>query len=332
MQRKIIVVGDSPACGGAVLPYESSPTMKILNHRVALMGGRVFCAGCNSVGHIAKAGGSYRPTLCGSEQVLEGDVVVCGCPVSPMLVSSKQSMASCEDRNGKDGQFCASVIPSGWYQADVRALTNSKKTVEEFAKYPAPHDQSERFCPDMTDEDFLNLMMKLRDRAVHLSRRKLRQLESWDSDARASVVLWFGPVDESIRTYLQRGFAGCVKILEGLERKNFARYSEALVHQLGCVANGVTEDVATVCRTDVKTHTLMFKPEFCMLRPDSGRVDSKVATLIHEATHFDDAFSADDLVYGFDLSLDLAKTDPAAARRNSDNFAGYAVWETNHNI
>ena len=50
-------------------------------HLIALVGGRAFCAGCGSIGFIAKAGGLYRPGFCGAEQVLEGDVVVCGCPV-----------------------------------------------------------------------------------------------------------------------------------------------------------------------------------------------------------------------------------------------------------
>jgi uncharacterized Zn-binding protein involved in type VI secretion len=56
MLRKVIVVGDPPASGGAVLPYVG-PMMEVDGHRIALIGGRVYCEGCNSVGLIAKADG-----------------------------------------------------------------------------------------------------------------------------------------------------------------------------------------------------------------------------------------------------------------------------------
>jgi len=84
---------------------------------------------------------------------------------------------------------------------------------------------------------------------------------------------------------------------------NFVRYSEQLVKELGCRPNGDKEDVAAVCRLDVKTHTILVKQKFCTLRLNSGRLDSIVSTLIHEATHYDESFGADDIFYGFDRSL-----------------------------
>jgi uncharacterized Zn-binding protein involved in type VI secretion len=65
MMRKILVVGDSPAPGGRVLPYDG-PMLDLYGHRAALIGGRAYCEGCNSVGIIAKAGVSVpdgRPAL-----------------------------------------------------------------------------------------------------------------------------------------------------------------------------------------------------------------------------------------------------------------------------
>ena len=128
MYRNIIVVGDEPVCGGTVLSYESYPVSTIDGHRVALVGGRVFCEACKTIGFIAKAGGPYRPTLCGAEQVLEGDVVVCKCPVPPPLVSKNQSRARCDDRGGVEGIFDASVMGSNWYCPNPQALTSSKET------------------------------------------------------------------------------------------------------------------------------------------------------------------------------------------------------------
>ena len=64
MHRYLIVVGDAPATGGAVLPYEGHPISTIDGHRIALVGGRAFCAVCERVGVIAKSGGPYRAGFC----------------------------------------------------------------------------------------------------------------------------------------------------------------------------------------------------------------------------------------------------------------------------
>lgn len=55
MLRKALVVGDTPVPGGTILSYDG-PLMKVYGNRIALIGGRAYCAGCNSVGLIAKAG------------------------------------------------------------------------------------------------------------------------------------------------------------------------------------------------------------------------------------------------------------------------------------
>jgi hypothetical protein len=95
MERKILVVGDPPASGGRVLPYDG-PMLDLHGHQVALIGGRAYCAGCNSVGIIAKAGGPRRPQFI-SEAALEGDVVVCHCPVPQPVLSTLQHWATCDD-------------------------------------------------------------------------------------------------------------------------------------------------------------------------------------------------------------------------------------------
>ena len=55
--------------------------------------------------------------------------------------------------------------------------------------------------------------------------------------------------------------------------------------------------------------------------------DSKLLTLIHEITHFDDTFSSNDEWYGTMISK-LNATDPknrAKARVNADNIAAYIL-------
>ena len=100
MLRKAILVGDPPFSGGAVLPNASRSTINGVSR--AMIGGKVWCASCKTEGFIAKAGGPYRSTYCGEEEALEGDLVICRCPVPPKLqavaVSSRLPMVLIDDR------------------------------------------------------------------------------------------------------------------------------------------------------------------------------------------------------------------------------------------
>lgn len=330
MQRRIIVVGDSPACGGAVLPYECHPVSTIMGHRVALMGGRVLCAACHGVGHIAKAGGAYRPTLCDAEKVLEGDVVICGCPVPQPLVSSQQSMSTSEDRSGVEGIFSAASMGADWYCPNPQALISSKKVVDGFVTYPGVKDTAGNICPNMTDDAFFELMLDLRDRAVKLIEKRVLELSIWNVSAKHRVRQWFGKQDDEIRTFLQSGLKKGILVLKGLDRKNFIKYTDDFGSALGCSPGGPPNQAAAVCKTNVATHTIAVTDIFCVLRPTSGSADSKMSVLVHEMSHFIDVFATEDLVYYMGESLKLAEANVEAPRRNADSFAGYIVWDMAH--
>lgn len=53
---------------------------------------------------------------------------------------------------------------------------------------------------------------------------------------------------------------------------------------------------------------------------------SRVATLIHEVTHFTDVFDSTDQEGNFANCLKLAISDSVSALRNADNLAGYVIW------
>ena len=331
MDRKYIVVGDAPACGGTVLPFVCRPTDTIDGCQKALVGGRVFCAVCNSVGFIAKAGGLYRPTLCGAELALEGDMVECQCPVPSLLVSTKQNRSRCDDRSGIAGDFDPSRMGLRWYCPNPAELTDQKKVVEVFAKYTPAPDVKEQVCPNMPDAEFFTLMTTLITRAIRLTERRLSQLELWDEAAKSMVHLWFGDRDEKTRVYVADSLRKCKGVLGKFTKDNFVRHSESKLLELGCISANNPDAAAEVCKKDTKSHTIFVKKLFCDLRPMSGEMDSKLSTIIHEAAHFDDGMGVHDIVYTFTKSLDLAKRNPEVARTNPDNIAGYVVWGTNFN-
>ena len=328
MNRFLIVVGDAPACGGAVLPYEGTPISTILEHRIALVGGRVFCVVCQSVGLIAKAGGPYRVTFCGAEQALEGDVVVCRCPVPSPLVASRQRFSTCDDRGGVAGDFVPESLGAGWYRADPQALTASKKAVDGLVQNLPEADGTKTICPGMSDADFFAVQMNNRNRAVNLIRRKIRQLTTWNAEAKTDLETWFGCNDDETRRLLLAGLTKTVEVLKGLTGANFARYSDEFEGRIECIKDSSPGVVAGVCKTDIKNRVIGIAHAFCSLRLDSGRGDSQVGTLIHEVSHFQDVFDSYDLHNGFESSMKSAKK-LVVRKYNADSITGYVMWETN---
>ncbi|MET3917034.1 putative Zn-binding protein involved in type VI secretion [Variovorax sp. OAS795] len=328
MMRKFIVVGDPPAPGGAVLPY-SGPMMDVFGHRIALIGGRAYCEGCNSVGIIAKAGGPRRGWLRGAEMALEGDVVICHCPVPPPLVATLVHNTSFDDMLAGTREFNASytAIP-GWFAGDSPSIAASKKVVDEMVEHPPEAEQTENICPNMTNKEFCTLMLDLRDKAVAvISKKRLPELERWGKADQARVQEWFGVAGQSMREYLRKGLAGCEQVLRGLNCKNFVRLTPD-GKTLSCIvpSYGATT-VAMVCKPDTSTHTIAFNTSFCLLRDTSAGVDSKLSTLIHEVTHFDDTFGSFDSIYYLRESRKAVQEDRAKVKTNADNIAGYVIWD-----
>lgn len=306
-----------------VLPFTCHPEVSINGQQKALIGGRVFCAACNTVGWIAKAGGPYRTTLCGAETALEGDVVDCQCPISPALVSSKQDFVWCDDRSGIDGCFDATRMQGDWYSPNPKALTSSKRIVEEFVTQPSAVELEGRICPQMTDEKFFEMVLGLRDRAIKVIQRRERLLTEWSATEKERVKDWFGVADEETRALLRTGLAKLIAALAVMTSKNFVRYTPDFGEQLGCIPSSPEDQVAAVCRTDVQTRTIAFTRRFCGISEISPNKDSKISILIHEVTHFDDIFGTHDHKYGLHVSRILATKDAVKTKTNADSYAGY---------
>jgi uncharacterized Zn-binding protein involved in type VI secretion len=327
MMRKLIVVGDPPAPGGAVLPYDG-PTMDVIGHRIALIGGRAYCEGCNSVGIIAKAGGPRRGVFYGAEMALEGDVVICHCRVPPPLVAKLVQNTNFDDMLAGNREFSASYTALlGWFAGDSPSIAASKKVVDELVKHPPEAEQIENICPNMTNKEFAIKVMGLRDLAVDLVEKRVKDLTAWGKPERERVTKWFGQNDEDLRRHLDAGLKSCIRVLKGLTEANFVRYSEEAMRNVGCVPSGNGSTLAAeVCKPDLKTRTIGIGLVFCDLPDISYRIDSKLATIIHEVTHFNDVFSSTDKVYQMQQSLKLLASDPTAAMVNADSVVGYVLY------
>ncbi|MGJ7612576.1 MULTISPECIES: M35 family metallo-endopeptidase [unclassified Variovorax] len=340
MMRKIVVVGDPPAPGGRVLPY-GGPMFDLYGHRVALIGGRAYCEGCNSVGIIAKAGGPRRALFI-SEVALEGDVVVCHCPVPQPLVSVLQQTATYDDddENALGATATAAALATNAAPISGLEIAAFKKTVDAGVTHPPEAEQTENICPNMTNKEFATLALKLRDMAVdYITKKRLPELERWDKEAQARVKTWFGIADQGMREYLQKGLTACARVLNGLEAKNFVRYIEG-GKLATCVMGSAVGTVAAVCKPDATTHTIAIALTFCTFKWDNKTHfetrevldgDSQLLTLIHEVTHFEDTFNSNDEWYGTTISR-LHAEDPknrAKAKANADSIAAYILGVNN---
>ncbi|MGJ7534775.1 MULTISPECIES: M35 family metallo-endopeptidase [unclassified Variovorax] len=328
MMRKLIVVGDPPASGGAVLPY-GGPMSDVFGKCLALIGGRAYCEGCNSVGIIAKAGGPRRGWFHSAEMALEGDVVVCHCPVPPPLVSKLQHPPTYDDAlAGAVSDFSPSftALP-GWFAGNSTTVAASKKLVDDLVEHPPEATQTENICSNMTNKQFASKVMALRDLAVDLVEKRVKDLIVWGKPEQERAMRWFGQNDEGLRHHLDAGLKACIRVLKGLTEANFVRYSEEAIRNVGCIPSGYGGRVAAeVCKPDIKTRTIGIGFEFCELPDISYRIDSKLATIIHEVTHFDDVFSSNDTVYQMGQSLKLLASNTNAARVNADSIVGYVLY------
>lgn len=327
MMRKVVLVGDPPAAGGRVLPYDG-PMVDFFGHRPALVGGRAYCEGCNSVGIIAKAGGPRRPLFI-SEIALEGDVVVCHCPrPQPLLATLQHSVDYDDGSSMAHGVFSANLATSsGWFSGSPETVAASKKVVDSAVKHPREAEQTENICPNMTNRQFCEKMLELRDKAILLiAEKRLPELTRWNANDMSRVEEWFGVADQSMREYLQKGLASCESVLRGMNCKNFIRLTPE-GKGLRCIVPPYdNETVAMVCKPDLATRTIAINVPFCDLRDLSATHDSQLSTLIHEVTHFDDTFSSSDKLYHLSQSRAAARTDPAGMKKNADSIAGYVVW------
>lgn len=183
MKRYLLKVGDKSTTGGVVIEGVENCT----HHGAALtfVGARVVCNACQSTGFIVAKGPRWPDHMMGKEQALDGDLCLCKCHPSPvMLASQTDRFHSFESHNlaamgyGPSGESLTEEY-RGNYDERVRVLDGNNQPVcstpyhirtASGATYKGLTD-SHGYCPRVYTNDASRL-----DIAVGL-----QALERWDA-------------------------------------------------------------------------------------------------------------------------------------------------------
>jgi hypothetical protein len=181
-------------------------------------------------------------------------------------------------------------------------------------------------CSNMTNREFRQVIMKVRDAAVTLVKERLAALSKWDVQERERAVYYFGRSDEQIRSTLATNLPKLLSALQELVPEKIVRWDNALNKSLSCsltVDSG--QNRASVCKPDSAKRVIAIYSAFCTDSNGELFHGAKVKTLIHECTHYTDTFDSVDAMYGnTDSGMHaFALGNPGQAIRNADSITGY---------
>jgi uncharacterized Zn-binding protein involved in type VI secretion len=147
MIRRVLCVGDEPATGGEVLPYESASCLR-KGHQIAVIGGKAKCNACKSTGVIARKGGNRRATFYDWQVALDGEILLCKCKKPPLMVA-KLAGEDWYDDLSKD-----IPIPELNFDEKVRILDKKTGDAIQFLPYLLLHSESKNvLAAGITDEN-----------------------------------------------------------------------------------------------------------------------------------------------------------------------------------
>jgi uncharacterized Zn-binding protein involved in type VI secretion len=336
MRRNYLQVGDKSSAGGIVIDEMED----CFNEDTALtfLGARVVCPACGTTGIIVPTGPRWPNNWMGKEMAMEEDLCACKCSPSPIMIASQDTLFdSFEVHELAAMGFEPTGRPLPKTAPRKEATEPSYKEVEKGSTLP---DNPALICPNMNNDAFYALVLRLRDKAVTHVDKRLSELSTWGRTDQAKVALYFGPDVNSIKPMLEEGLVRIRTLLGSLTKNNFERYSEEQLARTGCVPRSREDDItaASVCGPD-GLHRIFVYPRFCTL-PDENLSaygvpldgDSKLLTLIHEVSHFQDGMGTRDVWYSTRNSRWKAADANQFCIENAENIAGYTVGIWNDQI
>lgn len=181
-------------------------------------------------------------------------------------------------------------------------------------------------CPNMTNKEFRQRMMKVMDAAVVLVSDRIVAVSRWDAQERARATTYFGRADDDIRAVLVAGLPKLLSALKELAPEKIVRWDDSVIKNLTCaLVPDSGQNRAGVCKPDSENRVIAIYSAFCSDSDGELWHGAKVKTIIHECTHYTDTFNSDDLMYGNTESgmraFALGNSDKAI--RNADSIVGY---------
>lgn len=184
-------------------------------------------------------------------------------------------------------------------------------------------------CSNMSNQEFRSSIVKSREEAAGLIRKRIAALAKWDASEQARAKKWFGRVDDATRHTLETGLPKLLEVMEDLKPENIIRWDQQKQRNITCTIfpdNSNTD--AAVCKPDTAKRIIAIYPHFCTSPRSQLWHGCQVLTLIHECTHFTDVFNSIDAMYGISVGLSFwAQDNPDQAIQNADSLACYVGKE-----
>ena len=211
-----------------------------------------------------------------------------------------------------------------WFEVHSGAVTNTNSDSMVYVTI-----DTTPICPNMTDREFRQTLLSLRDDAINVIEQRRNELSAWSVSAQDRVKVWFGRTDESTRRKLLSGLNALIRVMNSLTATNFVRPDPERDRAVGCTPNTKNlGEVAHVCGPDTATHTIAIDTNFCYLpKTSAGKLSSMQLTLVHECTHFLDTFGTLDYPngYGHTACNWFARDHADLAINNADSIAWYIL-------
>lgn len=211
-----------------------------------------------------------------------------------------------------------------WFEVHSSAVTNTNPGSMVYVNI-----DTTPICPNMTDREFRQTILSLRDDALEVIQQRRNELAVWSPSAQERVGAWFGSADDAIRQKLITGLTALARVMTGLTATNFVRPDPDRDRAVGCTPNTKNlGEVAHVCRPDTAPHTIAIDTNFCQLpQKSAGKLSSMQLTLVHECTHFVDTFGTLDYpnAYGRTACTGFARDHSNLAINNADSIAWYVL-------
>ncbi|WP_175718831.1 M35 family metallo-endopeptidase [Burkholderia anthina] len=181
-------------------------------------------------------------------------------------------------------------------------------------------------CPNMSNEQFAEVVMRARDEAVILIKERIAAVARWDANEQARATTYFGRADEHIRSTLSSGLPRLLAAMQELVPEKIVRWDSKASRNLTCsVVPDNGQNHAAVCKPDSHKRVISIYSKFCSDSFGEMYHGSKIKVLIHECTHYTDTFDSEDVIYG-DTEIGMkifAMQNPERAVTNADSITGY---------